>query len=248
MKKTLSILCILFFMAASYAQNDSRELLRGMVLYRGKSVPNENVINTTTVEGTITNLNGEYVILAKAGDELVFSALNYQIVRVIITEEILQKNGLIIEVSEKVTQLDEVVISPEEQEEFLRLENEKFKEYEYEIDRTTEVNNVTSSETEKGLIKDGLNFVNIFKALTKSAKKEKPEEKADLQVSEVLRQVYDDDFFVNDLKLPQDKIDAFLYYCDAQMPAQSLMKKANEFHLIDLLVSHSKTFLEEINE
>ena len=247
MRHTLSIFCILFFMLASNAQDDGRRLLRGKVLDHGNNVPNENVINTSTEKATITNASGEYAILVKEGDELVFSALNYQLQRIIITPEILQKNRLIIEVEEKVTKLDEVVISPEEQKKFLEMENEKFKKYEYEIDRTTEVENTAISQSDKGL-QDGLNFVSIFNALTGSKKKEKTEEKPKLRMSEVLRQVYEDRFFVSDLNIPQDKIEAFLTYCDAQMPAQSLLKKTNEFQLIDFLVNHSKTFLEDIDE
>ena len=97
-------------------------------------------------------------------------------------------------------------------------------------------------------MRDGLNFVGLFKALLKATKKEKVVERKPLKVSDVMRQVYDDEFFVTDLKLPQDKIDAFLYYCDTRMPAQSLLKKENEFELIDFLVTHSKTFLQEIDE
>jgi len=59
--------------------------------------------------------------------------------------------------------------------------------------------------------------------------------------------VYDDEFFVVDLKLPQDQIDSFLLYLDTKNPTQSLLKKDNEFQLIDFLVTHSKTFLEEGN-
>ena len=148
MRHTLSIFCILFFMLASIAQDDGRRLLRGKVLYHGNNVPNENVINTSTEKATITNASGEYAILVKEGDELVFSALNYQLQRIIITPEILQKNRLIVEVEEKVTKLDEVVISPEEQKKFLEMENEKFKKYEYEIDRTTEVENTAISQSD----------------------------------------------------------------------------------------------------
>jgi len=32
------------------------------------------------------------------------------------------------------------------------------------------------------------------------------------------------------------------------MPAKSLLKKENEFQLIDALVNHSKSFLKDLNE
>ncbi len=241
-----NIFLLAFFISIiSFAQDD-RTILRGKVLYRDISVPNENVINSTTERATITNANGEFAILVKEGDELVFTAVNYQLMVVPITAEILKNNRLVVEVKEKVTALEEVVVTPEDQERFLEMKNEKFKEIEYEIDRTTEVDNIALSQSERGL-KNGLNFVNIFRAMAKSSKSDNEEEAPKLRVSQVLRQVYDDQFFVSDLQIPQDKINAFLFYCDAQMPARSLLKKENEFQLIDALVNHSKTFLAEIN-
>ena len=163
-----------------------------------------------------------------------------------ISEEILEKNRLIVTVNEKVTELDEVVITSEDPERFLKVKNEEFKGYEYEIDRGTGVDNVALSQTDRGM-QDGANFVNIFRALFKS-KDAAIEEGPKLKVSQVLRQVYDDQFFVVDLNIPQDKIDSFLYYCDEQMPATTLLKKENEFQLIDSLVNHSKTFLASLDE
>ena len=209
-------------------------------------VPNENVINSTSERATITNDQGLFRINVKVGDQLVFTAVNYNIKVVTVTEEILANNRLVVEVNEKVTELDEVVITPEQQERFLAMKNEEFKQHEYEIDRSTEVENIAMSQTDRGM-QDGLNFVNIFRAIFKS-QDETVEEGPKLKVSEVLRQVYDDSFFVVDLQIPQDKINEFLYYCDARMPAQTLLRKENEFQLIDALVNHSKTFLKELNE
>ena len=58
----------------------------------------------------------------------------------------------------------------------------------------------------------------------------------------MLRQVYDDEFFVADLKIPQDQIDEFLFYVDDKLPSQTLMKRSHEFELIDFLVDQSKDF------
>jgi len=248
MKQIITLIFAVFFSLFGWSQDDNRELLKGKVLYRNVNVPNQNVINATSEMATITNSNGEYQIKVKIGDELVFSALNYQLEIIKITEDILKRNRLVIEVKEKVTELQEVVVTPEDQERFLEMQNSKLKEeFVYETDRTSEVENIALSQQERGM-KDGLNFIGIFKALLKAAKKEKVEESKPLKVSDVMRQVYDDDFFVTDLQLPQDKIDAFLFYCDTRMPTQSLLKKENEFELIDFLVTHSKTFLQELDD
>ena len=246
MKKLLLITFAFFAIVTVNAQDDERRLLRGTVLYRDVSVPNENVININTENATITNEMGQFAINVKVGDELAFTALNYSLQVVRITEEILKKNRLVVEVNEKVTELDEVVVTPEQQERFLQVKNEELKEFEYEIDRSTEVENIALSQAERGM-KDGINFVNIFKALMKSNKGEE-DTKPKLKMSEVLRQVYDDEFFVVDLKLPQDQINSFLFYCDHQMPARTLLTKENEFELIDFLVTQSKLYREQLKE
>lgn len=246
MTKKLLLLLTFFALVNGFSQETDRRPLLGSVIYMNVAVPNENVINATAERATITNEKGEFKINVKVGDQLVFTAVNYNIKVVTITEEILENNRLVVEVNEKVTELDEVVITPDQQERFLKVKNEEFKEFEYEVDRSTEVENIALSRQEKGL-QDGLNFVNIFKAIFNS-QKETEETGPKLLVSDVLRQVYDDQFFVMDLKIPQDKIDAFLIYCDTRMPAQSLLRKENEFQLIDALVNNSKSFLKGLNE
>ncbi len=240
-------MCLFLFMGQitlSYAQDD-RVLLRGQVLYHNVNVPNENVINVTTENATATDENGRFAILVKVGDELAFSAVNYQLQVVKITEDLLQKNRLVIEVQEKVTELSEVVVTPEDQARFLEMQNEQFKKYEFETDRSSEVENIASSRIERGMT-DGLNFVNIFKALLK-ANDNDDTDKTPLKLSEVLRQVYDDEFFMVDLKLKQDQIDPFLSYLDAKAPERSLLKKDNEFQLIDFLVTNSKAYLKSLD-
>lgn len=248
MKITKALFAFILLMSTFFAtgQDDERRLLMGKVIYKNINVANEYVINSTTEKATITNDKGEFSIAVKVGDELVFTAVNYQYKLVKITQELLDNNRLVVTVNEKVTELDEVVITPDDPERFLQVKNEEFKGYEYEIDRTTGVDNTAISDSEQGM-QDGINFVNIFRAMFKS-QEVTPEEGPKLRVSQVLRQVYDDQFFVADLNIPQDKIDAFLYYCDSKMPATTLLKKENEFQLIDSLVNHSKTFLAELNE
>ncbi|MBQ4916129.1 hypothetical protein J8L85_16870 [Maribacter sp. MMG018] len=247
MIKNLLSLFIIFVVSFSFAQEDGRRLLKGQVLYQNVSVANEYVINSTTEEATITNDAGEFTIAVKVGDQLVFTAVNYQYEIVDITQEILDRNRLVVSVDEKVTELDEVVVTPADKERFLQLKNEEFKEYEYEIDRSTEVENIAQSQTERGM-KDGLNFVNIFRAIFKAQPQVADEQAPKLQVSEVLRKVYDDRFFMEDLQLPKEQIEPFLSYCDKRLPARSLLKKENEFQLIDSLVNLSKSFRKELNE
>ena len=241
MTRLLTFLLTLGVFLTLQAQENDRELLRGTVLYRNTPVPSENVINTTAGRATITDERGEFAIAVREGDELVFMALNYELQVVTVSAEMLQRNRLVVEVNEKVTQLDEVTVSPEEQQEFLRLQNEDFKQFDYEADETSDFQNIAQDQTVRGM-QYGLNFVNLFKLLTGTYKRQNPQEPIALKMSDVLLQIYDEAFFVQDLKIAPDRIGEFLTYCDSQLPPRSLLRKENEFELIDFLVTQSEAF------
>jgi len=247
MKNLLTILVFTLIAFQLSAQDDNRILLKGQVLYRNNFIANENVVNITTQQATITNNNGEFEVYVKIGDELVFTAVNYRIRSVTINETILKKKRLVVEVKEKVTELDEVVIGPENKEAFIKLRNEEFKQFNYEEDASTEVRNTALASAENDF-QDGLNIINIFKAIFKSNKEEEgTSEKKEIKLSAVLRQIYEDEFFTTDLSIPADKINEFLYYCDEKMPSRELLQRANEFELIGFLINQSESYRKAIN-
>src|SRR5690606_30360744 len=241
MKKYLIIICIaLFGTQLSQAQSDNAQIIRGVVLFKNTPVPNENVINVSTEAATITNEKGEFLIKVSEGDQLAFTALNFELKTVTITDQIIDNKRLVVEVDEKITELDEVIVTPQDREAWIQNKNAQFKEYVFEKDHSTALQgNIAIPVSQRGM-GNGVNFVNIFKALYKSNyKKDKCTHSLP---SQVLRQLYDDEFFVSDLKIPQDKIDAFLFYVDDKLPSQELMKRDHEFELIDFLVEQSRAF------
>ncbi|WP_420593431.1 carboxypeptidase-like regulatory domain-containing protein [Robiginitalea biformata] len=243
MKNTCILAFLLLGVLPLAAQDDTdgdRELLRGTVLYRNTPVPGENVLNAGAGTATTTDDNGQFTIPAKLGDTLYFIALAYQFKQVPVDEEVIRRNRMVVEVTEKVTELDEVTVSPEEQQEFLRLRNEDFKGFDYDTDETTEIQNTALDPTVRGM-EYGLNFVNIFKLLT-GGLKSRGEEQPAVQASTVIRQIYDDAFFVRDLGIPQAQIPDFLDFVDAQLPSRTLLRRDREFELIDFLVDQSETF------
>ena len=243
----LGYYAFVFFIGLSsklFAQKS--EILRGQVLYQNSFVMNQNVINASKETMTITDENGAFAIEVSLGDDLVFTAVNYELKVVEVTQEMLTNRRLVVNVEEKVTTLEEVVVRPENQEAFLSVENERFKGYEYEIDRGSKTQNVAMSKSVRGM-QNGLNFVSIYRAMQKLLTSEnESEEVMTVKLSEVLRTVYDPEFFILDLKLKPDEVEAFLSYCDAQELDPSLIKKENEFELIEYLVNQSVKFKSEI--
>ena len=222
------------------AQQDYRTWLRGKVLYQDNNVVAANVLNTTSENATITDENGNFAIEVKLNDELIFSSVQYEIRAIVITKEILQRNRLVVDVREKITQLDEVVISPNRPEAFLNVKEEEFKQFDYTADKSTRVENELLRQNQ---LYNGVDFVNIFKLLYKTLRPEQSEEqKFSFAPSEVIRQIYPEVFFTTQLRIKPDEIDLFLQYCDDRIDTKDLLKRENEFQLMDFLIKQSEKF------
>lgn len=254
MKKIFTILFLyLSFSITLQAQDeDQRTPVRGQVIYNNVNVPNENVLNVSSEGYTTTDENGEFVIDVKIGDIVAFTSLNYKFYSLIISEKQIENGRIIVEVDEKVNQLDEVVITPENTEKFLNAKSEElgaYGKYSYEDDDATKFrmeDNTTLPTQVRGL-QNGLNIGNIARLLFKKHD-EDTENKSNLKLSEVVLQLYDTEFFVTDLKLPKDKITEFAYYLDEQPFSKDLLKKDNEFQFVDFLVNQSNQFKENLKE
>ena len=113
--------------------------------------------------------------------------------------------------------MEEVVVTPENQEKFLDLKEEEFKRFDYTFDKSSRVNNVIN---EQGKLVDGINFVNLYRLIRNSIKKDSNENESNYKYnpSDLLRELYDDVFFTKNLLIPNDKINEFLLYCDDNFP------------------------------
>ena len=244
----MRVFLTLFLLLATnfiFSQDDYRTWIKGKVLYKNVNVSSANVINNTSQQATTTNDDGEFEIEVKLNDKLIFSSVQYQIRELNITKEILQRNRIVIDVNEKVNELDQVVVTPENQEKFLDLKEEEFKRFDYSFDKSTRVNNVIN---EQGKLRDGINFVNLYRLISNTLKKDSEENQTNYKYnpSDLLRELYDDVFFTKNLLIPNDQINEFLLYCDDNFPDRILLKKDNEFELIEFLVKQSKKFIKGI--
>ena len=232
------IFILLSFSFLAFSQ-EKRVILRGKLMYRNSNVIAANVINNSNQNNTITDTNGEFEILAGVGDEIIFSSVEFKIRTVKITEEIMKKNRLVVEVNERVNFLDEVVISPENIDKFLDLKEEEFKKVDYIDDKSTAVENEIIRQTQ---LYRGINIVNVAKLLAKVLRDGKIEEEIKLTPSTALPLVFDKNFFVSDLGLKNSEIIGFLDLMDKKQEIKSLLKKNKEFELIEYLFNESKKF------
>ena len=238
----IKILFLLLLFQFGYGQD--RQLIQGKVIYRNINVVAANVINNTSQSTTITDDLGEFQIYAKEGDEIIFSSVQYIIRTVLITDEIIKNKRLTIQINERIRELDEVVITPDNTEKFLDLKEEEFKGFDYVADKSTKIENPL---TETRQLKYGVDFVNIFKLLKTIVDSKSEEEKQNMIASEVIPYLFEDDFFTESLLLASSQIIDFLNYIDTRPNAVNVLLEKNQFLLIDFLLNESVRY-KEINE
>ena len=240
----MRIKILFLFLSLQFAYNQDRELIQGKVIYRNINVVAANVINNTSQNTTITDDLGEFQIYAREGDEIIFSSVQYIIRTVRVTDEIIKNKRLTVQINERIQELDEVVITPDNAEKFLDLKEEEFKGFDYIADKSTRVQN---NLTETRQLKNGVDFVNIFKLLKTIIDSKSEEEKESLLASEVIPYLFEDDFFTESLLLASSQIVDFLIYIDSRPNSVDILLEKNEFLLIDFLLNESIRY-KEINE
>jgi len=233
-KKILFFILIIQF---SYSQN--RELIQGKVIYRNIDVPAANVINNTAQSSTITNDQGEFEIYAKEGDEIIFSSVQYIIRTVRVNKEIIENKRIIVQINQRVRELDEIVVTPDDTQKFLDLKEEQFKGFDYLADKSTKIQNVL---TDNRQFVDGLNFINIFKLLSTIVDSKSDEEKLNIIPSEVLPYILDENFFNEVLELKSFEINDFLLKLDSDRKMKNLILDKNQFLVIDYLLNKSDEY------
>ncbi len=103
---------VLFLMCQiSFGQTAGEKVLHGKIRVDLAYISGINVLNLVNEKTAVTSSDGDFFILAKANDVLVFTAVNLEIHRKLIEEEDLISEVLNIKMVSKVTELKEVVVN-----------------------------------------------------------------------------------------------------------------------------------------
>jgi CarboxypepD_reg-like domain len=218
-----------------------RKNIKGKVFNDSISVENVHVINKNIKLGVATNKSGKFVIPVMVNDTLIFSSVQFSQKIVVITKNDLEHNLNTVVLKPHAIQLDEVVLFSHKMIGNLAIDGSKFKskssvgrakyidfkgiDFDLLLNddayKTSEINNkALSSKTNSDIVRGG-DIIGLIKYLKGNANKNyKKASKEEQQV--ILNQIYNttntirrdlkDDFFINTLKLPSDKINDFLYF------------------------------------
>ncbi|RYZ87761.1 MAG: hypothetical protein EOP06_12150 [Proteobacteria bacterium] len=238
LKSTFGLLFLLLSYAA-FAQQEQR--IRGKVVAEQSAIgiSSITVMNLVTEQVVSTDAAGDFSIVAKPEDLLIFSSVNYEYKR-----RIIEANDfgtpIVVSLIPKATQLEEVVILRDINPEDLGLVRKGQKRYtvaERRLKQAGEFKPQSFIGMVAGLSIPIDPIMNAISGRTKMLKKYVKSERSEL-LFEKLGALYEGAYYVEKHSVPQDYVDGFRYYLieDATFVAllESGMKVKMDFQMISL--------------
>lgn len=234
----VKLLTTISFLTYQLSISQTEKLLNGKVVSQENALQNIEVINKTAKTSTRTNEFGEFSILVKEQDSILFFSNNYLFTRLKLTAKDLEKNYLIVEMTPKAEELENVTVSRSV---FNKAEIKKIANDKEEINKIIirkKFDEVTSKVTVyDGRIKNGLDF--SYPIFDKPKKKIEPR---DDRFKKLVIATCPPDFFMKNLKIKPEEKEIFLNFCNADSKSKTLLEKSNDLELLDFLYAKNEEF------
>ena len=229
---------LLLLCQITFGQTAGEKKLHGKIMVESGSVAGVTIVNLVNEKSTISDNNGDFYILAKAEDLLVFSSVNLEYHRRIIEEDDLKSDLIIIKMTAKITELEEVIVNkhPEINAVSLGISPKGIKKY-----TPAERRLYTAVST------PGDALLNYLSGRTEMLKKEIEVEKKE-RLLMLFGSLFEDDFFTNTLKIPADYVKGFQYYCIEDGRISEVLKTKNKTKIEFLIIPLAKKYNEIISE
>lgn len=243
MKTKIRILCLLFFCQFSFGQNENRKSLHGQFINESALVDNGYVFNLNSKTRTFISDQGFFDILAKAKDTLLVSSASFKSKKIVIQDKDFSKPLFVVDLETQTTLLKEVIVKRKAEIKPITGNSQGIVDMQFFDDaKSSPVNRTMPSD---GTIENGMDFVRIFKMVSKLFKNDsakKTDLNSNVDFSDVVSKGIDNYFFTNTLKLKNEEIGLFLEYCENDPKSKSLLKQEDEFLLIDFLITKNEEF------
>jgi hypothetical protein len=233
----LSFFC-LFFVIGSFSQTE--KTIHGVILSEEKKLQNIDIVNTNTKAYSISNNNGEFKISVKANDVLFIISKKYIDRKITITENDIETNNLIIYLSEKPIELEEVKV--------VKIKPIKITITDGDLDAikmAKKQSRPVNKSVYTGEIENGIDFIRIGKGIAKLFKNKNKEvitKKPTVVFKDYIKANFDDAFFTKTLKLKPEEIFSFLEFCNADPKSKTALENANSLEIMNFLILKKNEF------
>ncbi|MBB4800470.1 hypothetical protein HNP37_000509 [Flavobacterium nitrogenifigens] len=234
----VKLLTTISFFTYQLSISQTEKVLNGKVLSQDIPLNKVEVINKTAQTSTRTNELGEFSILVKEKDSLLFFSKDFLFTRLKLTLKDLEKNYLIVEMTPKAEELENVLVSRSV---FNKTQIKNIANNKEEINKIIvrkKFDEVASKvNVYDGKIKNGLDF--SYPIFDKPKKKIEPR---DDSFKKVINASISPDFFIKNLKIKPEEKELFIKFCDADPKSKTLLVKPNILELMDFLYAKNEEF------
>ena len=221
------------------------QTLNGKVYDATGTVKNLKVFNDTQKRVTATNKDGNFSIIAKINDTILFESVFYH-PKVIIVNSSHFEDITVFEIQKITSELDEVVIKAEPKQ--LVYEEETYNMELRNLIQEDIKNNPHLYAPESATY--GIDFIFLMGEVVKLFKKNKPRTPVYNAITyKQMDSLFDKSSFFNkklitqNLNIPEDKTNLFYDFCEAKYMSSELLKNENKMQLLEQLVLNSQLFL-----
>ncbi len=243
LKSKILLACFLFVCVMVNSQTFFSHSLEGKVVSETKDVADVHVLNITTKKATITNAYGYFSIPIKLNDTILFSAVQFKKKQLVVTASILKSKIVYVTLEEVLNVLDEVVVTPYNLSGDIGTDVENLEIQPIVTASTLGLPNANVKplmQSERLLREASIGpfsvgmltsipfnpLINAISGRTKMLKKRVARDKKYIQTERV-RKFYADSLYVTSLRIPEVKIDDFMYFCEVDI-AFEMMANTND--------------------
>lgn len=231
-KSSFLFTIFLFLTTCVLAQDRFFTQLEGRIYSEDGDVAATHVLNITGNRFTITDTEGFFEIPVKLYDTLVISAVQFKRKELVVTLEILEQELLQIQMEDALTQLSEVIVRLYNLTGDLNRDAANLNTEQVITASTLNLPNAyvkLPTQAERELFAATANpimsvdpLINAITGRTKMLKK-RVRRNAEYARTQRVREFYVDSLFRTDLKIPEESIDDFMYFCEVDDAFQDLV-------------------------
>ena len=237
---------------------ENRVLISGKVTNDTIPIENVHVINKNSQKGSITNQLGQFKLSVTDKDTLMISDIQYQNKIIIVNHDHLLTKYLEINLLELTNELDEVIVKQfDDMSEELGLPNAGKKplnklerNLNHYSQKSTPIVILEALLFKPGGIDDVYNIISGNRKRDRKLKALIEEDQINASKREYVKRIKDhfqEDFFINSVKIDSEHIDNFIYYCLPQ-GIGDLYDKGRLIEVIDILIKSKDRYLESLKE
>ena len=221
MMKNWFALTLLLGTFSIWSQNQNEKLLQGIIAADDALLSGIDVVNLGNEKVTLTNSKGEFSILAKADDILVFSSKSLEMRRVLIDEDDLNSGTITVNMYPKINELNEVIVKKSPIEGVSIIPGQK---------QYTPAERKLHTAT-NGILDAPINWMS---GRTEMLKKEVAVERKE-RLLDKIGILYEDKYYIETLKVPEIYIDDFQRYIIEDKEFIAALKVKNRTMMLFLI-------------